>query len=279
MKRVLAIIVSFNGRNWLEHCLSSVAGEADLFVWDNASRDGSADFVASAFPQAKLIRSDENLGFALPNNKGFEYAVQAGYEYVYLLNQDAWLEAGALGKLLSAADAHPEFGLLSPMQMQRGCKLPDVQFGKILCGAGEGGELVEVRRLMAAHWLVSAAALKRVGLFNDALFPLWGQDDDWCNRLNYSGLKAGIVTGAMAVHDRAQRKETLEVLVKRNYYTGSLVRLADPGRALPLQVVFVLLFTLVKSLKYRSLMPFSYLKAIFRQMPAVREARRRAKNS
>ncbi len=279
MKRVLAIIVSYNGRNWLERCLSSVAGEADLFVWDNASRDGSADYVASAFPQARLIRSNENLGFALPNNRGFEYALQTGYEYVYLLNQDAWLEAGALDKLVSAADAHTEFGLLSPMQMQKGCSIPDLQFGKILSRAERGGELVEVKRLMAAHWLISVAALKKVGLFNDVLFPLWGQDDDWCNRLRYCGWKAGIVTGAMAVHDRAQRRETLDVMVKRNYYTASLVRLADPGRAFPVQIAYVLLFTLVKSLKYRSFMPFRYLKSMFGQIPELRAARKRAKNS
>ena len=70
--------------------------DADLYVFDNDSTDGSADFVAAHFPQAKLVRSAENLGFSKPNNLGFDYALKHGYDYVYLLNQDAWLEEGAL---------------------------------------------------------------------------------------------------------------------------------------------------------------------------------------
>ena len=279
MKRVLAVIVAYNGRNWLERCLSSVSADADLYVWDNASKDGSADYVAQAFPHARLVRSDENLCFAKPNNMGLEYALQEGYDYVYLLNQDAWLEPGALDKLVSAADAHPEFGLLSPMQMQNGCHEPETQFGKILSKAGGGTGLVEVKRVMAAHWLIPVKALKQVGLFHEELFPLWGQDDDWCNRLLYWGWKIGILTDAMAVHDRAGRKEPLDVLVRRNYYTGSLVRLVDPRRCLWSQLAYVMLFTLVKAVKYRSLMPFRYLRTIFRQLPQVRAVRALSKNA
>ena len=53
MSKVLVIVVTYNGMPWLERCLSSVA--ADLFVWDNTSTDGSADFVAAHFPQAHLL--------------------------------------------------------------------------------------------------------------------------------------------------------------------------------------------------------------------------------
>ena len=116
MKKVLVIVVivvTYNGTQWLGRCLSSVAREADLFVVDNDSTDGSADYVQAHFPDAKLVRSAENLGFSQPNNMGMQYALDKGYEYVYLLNQDAWLEPGALDKLVAVADAHPEYGVLS----------------------------------------------------------------------------------------------------------------------------------------------------------------------
>ena len=285
MKRVLVIIVVYNGMHWLERCLGSVYADADLFVLDNDSTDGSADFVASHFPRAKLVRSAENLGFSKANNLGFEWAVKKNYDYVYLLNQDAWLEEGALEKLLAAAEAHPGYGVLSPMQMQDGCKELDVQFEKIFRSAqndtggachpvAEGPGICRVKRVMAAHWLVPLRVIRQVGPFEEELFPHWGQDDEWCNRLHIYGLKAGIVPDARAVHDRASREEPLESRVRRNYYTGSLVRMCNPACPLSLSFLYVILFTFVKAVKYRSLSPFSYFRQLLRDLPRVRVLRR-----
>ena len=293
MKRVLVIIVVYNGMHWLERCLGSVYADADLFVLDNDSTDGSADFVASHFPRAKLVRSAENLGFSKANNLGFEWAVKKNYDYVYLLNQDAWLEEGALEKLLAAAEAHPGYGVLSPMQMQDGCKEPDVQFEKILRSAqndktqtsqndtgvdchseAEGRRICRVKRVMAAHWLVPVRVIEQIGPFEEELFPHWGQDDEWCNRLHYYGLKVGVLPDARAVHDRASREEPLESRVRRNYYTGSLVRMCNPACPLSLSFLYVILFTFVKAVKYRSLSPFSYFRQLLRDLPRVRVLRR-----
>ena len=339
MKKVLVIVVTYNGRQWLERCLSSVCPvsqgempgnvvssgaeggiETSLFVVDNDSTDGSADFVALHFPQAKLVRSAENLLFSAANNLGFKYALKKGFDYVYLLNQDAWLAPGALETLVASAELHPEYAVLSPLQMTDAYKSLDPQFAKLygsgevfssqtasaslrplpsrdaasdksssqptvgpslLCGRGwpqvceenTSPEPMSVKRVMAAHWLVPCAALKKIGLFEEKLFPLYGQDDDWCNRARYHGFKIGIVPSARAVHDRAERKEAKEKIVKRNYYTGSLVRLCDLNRPLWERFMFVCAFTLVKSIKYRSLLPLKYFRTICRQLPAVRAHR------
>ena len=328
MTRVLVIIVSYNGMPWLERCLGSVYPGAktchfapDLYVWDNDSTDGSADYVAKHFPGAHLVRSAENVGFAKANNMGFQYALDHGYDYVYLLNQDAWLAPGALEALVAAAEAHPDYAVLSPLQYQDGYQAFDSQFAKLYHGSEEGvgfqthghprpckregptaatssdgalrvgrgrseaeavwkpipssepDEVVEVKRIMAAHWLVPVGALKTVGPFEEELFPLYGQDDDWCNRVRYHGLKVGVVPGAKAVHDRAQRREPKEKVIRRNYYTGSLIRLCDPNRPLWERFLFVCLFTLVKSVKYGSLLPFKYFRQICAQLPAVRRHR------
>ena len=270
MNRVLVIVVVYNGMPWLGRCLGSVCGEADVYVWDNDSTDGSADFVAANYPSCKLIRSAENLGFSIPNNKGMQYALDHGYDYVYLLNQDAWLEPGALGKLVAFADAHPEYGLLSPMQMTAGYNALDAEFEKILRSVRNDHS---VPRVMAAHWLIPTAVLRRVGLFDEELFPHWGQDDDWCARLDFYGYKIGVVPEARAVHDRAAREEPLEKRVRRNYYTGSLVRLADPRRPLWELFLYVCLFTLVKTVKYRSLLPLKYFRTIIGQLPQVKKHR------
>lgn len=268
--RVLVIVVTHNGMRWLGRCLSSVT--ADLYVWDNASTDGSADYVAENFPQAVLVRSQENLGFSIPNNKGFEYAIREGYDYVYLLNQDAWLEPGALEMLVASAQAHPEYGVLSPLQMTEGYKDLDRQFAKWYSGSGASTP-EPVPFIMAAHWLVPVRVVEKIGPFEEELFPLYGQDEEWCQRLHFYGLKVGIVPEARAVHDREYREEPLERVVYRNYYTGSLVRLCDVSRPLFEKFSFVILFTWVKAVKYRSRLPFKYFRQICRDLPRVRKLR------
>jgi len=320
MMRILVVMVTYNGVRWLETGLRALrlcGMPLDLYVYDNASSDGSADAVAALWPEAVLVRGKENVGFAAANNAGFRYALEHGYDAVYLLNQDAWPLPGAMSALADAHARHPEFALLSPLQLQRcgkaegvcpqkdslaslvrplptfpasspcenlspsgpdPCPCPgvdtpfgdtpppsdlpqrmDPQFEKnVWRKAGEERDGIrEVRRVMAAHWLVSRKAIETVGLFEEML-PLYGQDDNWCDRARYHGLKIGIVPSAEAVHDRAKRKEPKERIIYRNYYMGSLVRLLDPNRPLWERWLFVSLFTLVKTVKYGSLKPLRY---------------------
>ena len=279
--RILVIVVTYNGLRWLDRCLGSVRASelpADLFVWDNDSSDGSADFVAGGFPEAKLVRSAVNLGFAEANNHGLRYALDEGYDYAYLLNQDAWLDPAALGTLVDAHKAHPDFAVLSPLQMTDGFAALDGQFGKIYATAvggdsGRDSAPLAVTRVMAAHWLVPREALEKVGLF-DPLFPIYGNDDNWCDRARYHGYKVGIVPAARAVHDRASREEPKEKVIHRNYFMGSLRRLCDINRPLWERFLFVCLFTLVKAVKYRSILPFKHFRSLVRMLPHIREARR-----
>ena len=204
---------------------------------------------------------------------GFRYALDKGYDYVYLLNQDAWIEPSTLGTLIAASEAHPEYAVLSPLQMTDGFTGLDAQFGKILRSAqhDKGG----VRRVMAAHWLMPRKALEVIGLF-DALFPLYGNDDNWCDRARYHGFKIGIVPQARAVHDRATREEPKEKVIFRNYYMGSLVRLCDINRPLWERFLFVCLFTLVKAVKYGSILPFKHFRALCRMLPQIKISRLRS---
>jgi GT2 family glycosyltransferase len=280
--------------------------------------------VAGHFPEAKLVRSADNLGFAEANNMGLRYALDKGYDYAYLLNQDAWLEPSTLGTLVAASEAHPSFAVLSPLQMTDGFKELDPLFGRLFRVPGgapsqnrrlatpptkwappsydaEGGtdsgrecppetivmagepedvmpgltghlEAKPVRRVMAAHWLIPRKALETIGLF-DPLFPLYGNDDNWCDRARYHGFKVGIVPQARAVHDRAYRQEPKEKVIYRNYFMGSLVRQCDINRPLWERFLFVCLFTLVKALKYRSFLPFKHFRTLCGMLPQVREAR------
>lgn len=260
--KLLVVIVTFNGRKWLDKCLGSVAG-ADLFVVDNASSDGSADWVAEHFPEAILIRNKENTGFSAANNLGMQYALDNGYDFVYLLNQDAWVLPDTFEKLTAAFEAHPDYGILSPMQLRGDGEAMDYQFSKLYLKSARDGDIRRVSRVMAAHWMIRCEALRKTGLFLD-LFPIYGQDDNLCHRMMHEGYCTGIVPQATAIHDRAQRGEDKAKIIYRNYYMGSLVRLHNPNLPRWAAWAYIIPFTLVKAVKYRSLEPFRYFRQLCR---------------
>ena len=120
------VIVSWNVRRLLQHCLASIyearetdgneapshAGvEAQVIVVDNASSDGSVEMVQRRFPEVHLIANQKNRGFTAGNNQGI-----AGAEgrYVLLLNPDTEVLGRALTKMVAHADRHPDVGMIGP---------------------------------------------------------------------------------------------------------------------------------------------------------------------
>ncbi|MEM1097416.1 MAG: glycosyltransferase family 2 protein, partial [Planctomycetota bacterium] len=108
------LIISFNTRELTLACLRSVFdhavdAEIEVILWDNASSDGSADAVAEAFPQVRLVRCEENLGFGIANNRAAELATG---DRLLLLNSDTEVDPGTLDRLLAFAEAHPQAGVI-----------------------------------------------------------------------------------------------------------------------------------------------------------------------
>lgn len=131
MADTLVIIVTYNGRRWIEKAVSSVRAserEADIFVVDNASTDGTPDWLEEQGVETDRMMA--NHGFGAANNIGLRRALERGYRYVYLLNQDAWLLPDTLGRLAAFLDEHPEYGLVSPMQMKPDLASLDDQFAR-----------------------------------------------------------------------------------------------------------------------------------------------------
>lgn len=107
------IIVSYNTKQMTLECLESLfketkMGALEVIVLDNQSSDGSADAIELNFPQVQLIRSGENYGFAMGNNKAIE---NAQGEYVLLLNPDTVVLDNAIEKLLEFAQQYPQAGI------------------------------------------------------------------------------------------------------------------------------------------------------------------------
>lgn len=109
------IIVNWNTRDLLRECLRSIYNNTEkltfeVFVIDNASRDGSVEMVRKEFSQARLIRNKENFGFARGNNQGFS---QATGKYVLILNPDTEVVSDALFKMVQYLESYNEVGAVS----------------------------------------------------------------------------------------------------------------------------------------------------------------------
>lgn len=128
------VIVSFNTKDKLRKCLRSIFDSRAKYayqVWvvDNASRDGSADMVASEFPDAKLIRNDHNQGFARANNTALRLILKPSdsstspltpplargggnaSRYILLLNSDIVVMPDTLEKMIGYMDENPDVGI------------------------------------------------------------------------------------------------------------------------------------------------------------------------
>jgi len=81
----------------------------DVWVVDNASRDGSPEAVREHFPQAHLIANEDNRGFAAANNQAID---ASRGRYILVLNPDTEVLSGSLDRMIDYMDAHPDVGLL-----------------------------------------------------------------------------------------------------------------------------------------------------------------------
>lgn len=112
--RASIIIVNYNGRTHLPRCLDSLLADnmanVEIIVVDNASTDGSADLVVHDYPQVRLIRSQENLGFGGANNLA---AAQSQGRYLAFLNPDTMVTVGWLDALFTALEEQPQAGLVT----------------------------------------------------------------------------------------------------------------------------------------------------------------------
>jgi GT2 family glycosyltransferase len=105
--KIFVIIVTYKGHLWYERCFKSLRDSelpVQIIVIDNASNDGTVEYIRAHFPDIHLIESKENLGFGRANNLGMRYALDNGADYVFLLNQDAWIEPNTIGELVRIAE-------------------------------------------------------------------------------------------------------------------------------------------------------------------------------
>lgn len=258
---------------WTDRCFESLrlsTIKPDVFVVDNGSTDGTQEYIHQNYPEVIFLQSRENLGFGKANNIGLQYALDNDYDYIYLLNQDAWVFPDTFERLVLISKQYPTYGILSPIQMEANMQRIDRNFCLGACNWESNKDILSdfytqnikdvypVKTVMAAHWLISIECLRKVGLFSPS-FPHYGEDDNFTNRASYWNYEIGIVPSARAVHDREYRVANRQ---QQWYmaYIGVINRWSSiKNTGLGLSFKRVILYLLKESITKCSISPLNYI--------------------
>lgn len=287
--KLLVVIVTYNAMQWAERCFSSLKNSTvppDIFVVDNGSTDGTQAFIKAHYPEVMFHQSEENLGFGKANNMGLQYALDHNYDYVYLLNQDAWVMDDTFERLIDISKKHPEYGILSPFQMNADMQHIDRNFvANVLAWKSNPnivndmynqklGEVYPVSGVMAAHWFMPIKTIRNVGGFSPS-FPHYGEDDNYIDRLHFWGLIVGVIPSLKVVHDRGGREDAPS---KRIYmgYISALLYFSSTRFSLK-HATFMALYTNMRLIfEYRSIQPINNIFKVFVHLHEIRNNRKKS---
>ena len=244
------VIVNYNVKHFLEQCLKSVYQaiqniEAEVFVVDNNSIDGSQDMVRSSFTDVKLIANSKNTGFSTANNQAIK---ESKGEYVLLLNPDTVVPENCFQALLEFADKTPDLGGCGiPMydgqgnylpESKRGLPTPEVafykmiglnklfpkskKFGKYHLGYLAPDQNHEVEILAGAFMLIRKKVLDKIGLLDETFF-MYGEDIDLSYRITKAGWKNYYFAGSRIIHYKGESTKKLSTNYVKVFYKAMVI--------------------------------------------------------
>jgi O-antigen biosynthesis protein len=260
---ISVIIVNYNVREFLLGALRSLRKsldasglESEIFVVDNASRDGSVEMVAAEFPDVKLLALKENAGFGKANNLALR---EATGDYLLILNPDTILGEDTIRVMMDFMRSHPDAGaagckLLNAdgsfqLSCRRGFPTPWASFTKLfglskifpkselfakynLTYLSEN-ETYEIDALVGAFMLLSRKAYEATQGFDEEFF-MYGEDLDLSYRIKQAGLKNYYVHSTSTVHFKGESTrrsminevkvfyEAMHIFVKKHYGSSPL---------------------------------------------------------
>lgn len=214
--KILTIIATYNGSKWIKKCIISLLEsdyKTDVFIIDNASTDDTVSILES-FTGIKIHKNVKNLGFGQANNIGLQYSLENNYDYVFLLNQDAWIENSTLSVLLDVAEQNKDYGVLSPLHYYSDEKSLEYFFSTklspsycknflsdvVVKGIEKMDDVYGLNFIHAAAWFLPIKTIKNIGGF-DPLFFHYGEDNNYCGRLNFHNIKIGVTPKTKFYHD------------------------------------------------------------------------------
>ena len=252
-KQVSVLIVSYNTRDFIRTCLTSLGRDTsglvgEIIVIDNCSGDGSTDMIEQEFPDVTLIKNESNLGYACAVNQGIR---RSSGRYFLILNPDIQTTGDAVKNLWSFMEATPDAGiaggkLLNPDgSLQTSCRtfytVPTVLLRRTFLGRVFPNSGLVRRHLMLdwdhnsdrqVDWIIGACMMVRREAYQavggmDERFFLYFEDVDWCFRMKKHGWKVYYVHSAVMEHHHRRESARLLPDSKLLSHLFSTLRYAD----------------------------------------------------
>ena len=209
------IIVSYNSATQIGACLRALqqqrcAGEYEIVVVDNASRDASAAIVAG-FSNVRLIAADENWGFAGGVNRG---VAAAHSRVIALLNPDAAPAPDWLQQVVAALD-DPGIGVVGSKVLGADGRIQslgsDLELPIMLSAHRKAGEpnnrqddaITDVWAVHGAAMAFTRPLWEDLGGFDEGFFPAYWEECDFCERARRAGRRVVVAPGATVQHHEA----------------------------------------------------------------------------
>lgn len=210
---VSVLVVVYNNLNDLEDCLSSVLDSdypnVEIIAVDNASTDGSPDFIRQNFPSVKLVEYPLNLGFSEANNRALRLAKG---DFIFLLNPDTYSPKDTIAILVNRMERDIQIGTLAPkmlfLQEPRVINSAGIRSNLILYSydrgfleydEGQYDEEAEVISACGGAMFVRKALIDEIGLFDSRYF-MYYEDLDFGIRSWLAGYKVLYTPEAVVYH-------------------------------------------------------------------------------
>lgn len=231
--RTLAITLNWRQPQVTLECVQALRAmqnpELDILVIDNGSGDDSVEILKQYEPPLELLELPQNVGFAAGNNQGLQLAIDRGYDFALLINNDAFAGPELLERLLVQTGS--DIGLLSPKIFYESdperiwfagghrdpltLDLLDTGRGKLDDPQSMASR--DVDYLLGACLLVNLGAARVVGLLDERYF-FYFEDLDWSVRFMEAGYRLRLVADAHVSHRVAVSTGGEEDSAQRRYY-------------------------------------------------------------
>lgn len=246
---VVVVVLNWNGWPDTVACLESLQRQNyasfELLVVDNDSSDDSVVQIKKAMPGVELLQSGANLGFGGGCNVGIRQATLKFADYVWLINSDATADPHALSALVRVAEENEGLASVGSVLYEAN-STNQVQ----LWGGGRvrlwSGQCISQRAaapldyISGASVLLRCAAIKEVGLFDEATFFMYWEDADLSFRLRRAGWQLAVAKDSRVWHKQSASLGKQSAMLDQ-YFTRSGTRFLRRYAPIPFVSVFLML--------------------------------------
>lgn len=231
LDKVAVILVNYNGEKYCQKCIDSIIKQTypdvDIIFVDNASADDSVSLIRNEFPNVKVIQLKENMGFTGGNNVGIREAIQAGADYLMLLNTDTELmDRNLISRMVDESDENTAVApaIYSDRQKKSIWYTGGKQDRRNAKFYNTGiyddvTHTIFVNYLVGCCMFIHKKIFERIGLFDESYF-MYCEDGELSVRMHRAGIKMKYIPDVWVWHKVQFRKRGYYPLYyfNRNYY-------------------------------------------------------------